>query len=60
VLHLVTPAAQATQLQLTCRWPASSWPVGKAKNQALKRQTADLVQVQVDGYKKLIENAEDS
>jgi hypothetical protein len=60
VLHLVTPAPQRTQLQLTYRWPASSWLAGKVKNQALKRQLADLLQVQVDGYKKLIDNAEDS
>jgi Polyketide cyclase / dehydrase and lipid transport len=58
MLHLVTPDSQGTQLQLTARWPAASWPVGK-KNQALKRQMADWVQAAVDGYKKLIENAED-
>ena len=55
VLHLVTPAGQGTRLQLTTRWPA-----GKVKNQGMKRQMADWVQVAVDGYKKLIENAEDS
>lgn len=55
VLHLVTPAPRGTQLQLTTRWPA-----GKVKNQAMKRQMADWVQLAVDGYKKLIENTENS
>jgi uncharacterized protein YndB with AHSA1/START domain len=56
MLHLFTPAPQGTQLQLTSRW---RWP-GGVKNKALKQQMADWVQVAVDGYKKLIENAPDS
>jgi hypothetical protein len=60
LLHLVTPAPQGIQLQLRYRWPASSWPARKGKSQALQRQMADLVQVHVDRYKKLIENAQDS
>jgi hypothetical protein len=52
VLHLVTPAQQGTQLQLTFRWPARM-----GKHQALKQHMADSIQAQVDGYKKLIENA---
>jgi uncharacterized protein YndB with AHSA1/START domain len=53
VLHLVTPAQHGTQLQLTFRWPART-----RKNQALKRHLADSIQAQVDGYKKVIENAD--
>jgi hypothetical protein len=51
VLHLVTPAPQGTQLQLTFRWPANRRP-------ARARHMADWAQAQVDGYKKLIENAD--
>jgi uncharacterized protein YndB with AHSA1/START domain len=56
MLHLFTPAPQGTQLQLTARW---RW-AGVVKKQAYERYMADWVQVAVDGYKKLIENAEDS
>lgn len=59
-LNLVTPAPRGTQLQLSYRWPASTWPSDKAKNQAVKQQMAEVVHVQVDRYKKLIENAKDS
>jgi uncharacterized protein YndB with AHSA1/START domain len=52
-LHLVTPAQQGTQLQLTTRYPA-----GIAKRETVKRQLADLVQASVDGYKRLIETAD--
>jgi hypothetical protein len=48
----VFPAATARR--------ATRWPVGKVKNKAMKQQMADWVQVAVDGYKKLIEDAEDS
>jgi Polyketide cyclase / dehydrase and lipid transport len=60
ILHQVTPAPQGTQLQLTVRWSASNSPADRVKNQARKRQMADWVQAGVDGYKKLIENAQDS
>jgi len=55
MLHLLAPAPQGTQLQLTVRWPG-----GGVKNKAVKRQMAAGAQVAVDGYKKLIENAQDS
>lgn len=55
MLHLVTPTAEGTQLQLTTRWPAS-----KVKKQVLKRQMADWIQASVDDYKRLIESAQDS
>lgn len=54
-LHLLTPAPEGTQLQLTVRWPG-----GRVKNQAYERYMAAGAQVAVDGYKKLIENAQDS
>ena len=54
-LHLLTPAPEGTQLQLTVRWPC-----GRVKNQAYERYMAAGAQVAVDGYKKLIENAQDS
>jgi hypothetical protein len=60
ILHQVTPAPQATQFQLTARWPASGSPADRLKNQARKRQMADWPQAGIDGYKKLIENARDS
>jgi hypothetical protein len=53
VLHLVTPAQQGTQLQLTIRCPART-----AKRQAQKRHMADSIQAEVDRYKKLIESAD--
>jgi hypothetical protein len=59
-LHLVTPDPQGTQLQLTMRWPASRSPADRAKNQAQKQQMAHWAQAGVDGYKKLIEEAEGS
>jgi hypothetical protein len=53
VLHLVTPAQQGTQLQLTIRCPART-----AKSQALRRHMTNSIQADVDGYKKLIESAD--
>jgi hypothetical protein len=54
-LHLLTPAPEGTQLQLTVRWPG-----GRVKNHAYERYMAAGAHVAVDGYKKLIENAQDS
>jgi hypothetical protein len=53
VLHLVTPAQQGTQLQLTIRCPART-----AKSRALRRHMTNSIQADVDGYKKLIESAD--
>lgn len=52
-LHLITPQAQGTRLELTFCWPGNI-PGGKSKSHA--RAMADAAQHSADGYRDLIEN----